>query len=131
MRQAYRFKTWKFDPRGVDQCKGIEGVPSLTEAEERAFKEGCQIYGYLEVNRVGGSFHIAPGKSFSINSVHIHDVQPFSSTDFNTTHRIRHLSFGRQVTIVINCSGFLSSNCYILKVTAYQISLFSIFLIVA
>ena len=97
MRQAYRFKTWKFDPRGVDQCKGIEGVPSLTEAEERAFKEGCQIYGYLEVNRVGGSFHIAPGKSFSINSVHIHDVQPFSSTDFNTTHRIRHLSFGRQV----------------------------------
>ena len=98
MRQAYRFKTWKFDPRGVDQCKGIEGVPSLTEAEERAFKEGCQIYGYLEVNRVGGSFHIAPGKSFSINSVHIHDVQPFSSTDFNTTHRIRHLSFGRQVS---------------------------------
>jgi len=104
VRQAYRFKTWKFDPRGVEQCKGIEGVPSLTEAEERAFKEGCQIYGYLEVNRVGGSFHIAPGKSFSINSVHIHDVQPFSSTDFNTTHRIRHLSFGRQL------EGGLESN---------------------
>jgi hypothetical protein len=34
-----------------------------------------QIYGTLEVNRVGGSFHIAPGKSFSINHVHVHDVQ--------------------------------------------------------
>ena len=97
MREAYRLKTWKFDPRGVEQCQGIEGVPTLSQAEERAFKEGCQIYGYLEVNRVGGSFHVAPGKSFSLNSVHIHDVQPFSSTDFNTTHRIRHLSFGRQV----------------------------------
>lgn len=104
VREAYRLKTWKFDPRGVEQCKGIEGVPSLTEAEERAFKEGCQIYGYLEVNRVGGSFHVAPGKSFSLNSVHIHDVQPFSSTDFNTTHRIRHLSFGRQL------EGGLDSN---------------------
>ena len=29
-----------------------------SEVEERALKEGCQIYGYLEVNRVGGSFHI-------------------------------------------------------------------------
>jgi len=97
VREAYRIRTWKFDPRGVDQCKGVEGVASYTDAEERAFKEGCQIYGYLEVNRVGGSFHVAPGKSFSISNVHVHDIQPFASTDFNLTHRIRHLSFGRQL----------------------------------
>ena len=54
VRDAYRLKTWKFDPRGIDQCR--EGLGS--EVEERALKEGCQIYGYLEVNRVGGSFHI-------------------------------------------------------------------------
>merc|ERR1711936_1352486 len=53
--------------------------------------------GYLEVNRVGGSFHIAPGKSFSLNHIHIHDVQPFATSDFNITHTIRHLSFGRNV----------------------------------
>lgn len=35
-----------------------------------AFTQGCQIYGYMEVNRVGGSFHIAPGDSFSVNHVH-------------------------------------------------------------
>lgn len=45
---------------------------------------------------MGGSFHIAPGKSFSINHVHVHDVQPYSSSKFNTSHRINHLSFGEQ-----------------------------------
>ncbi len=93
VRTAYSRKSWKFDPRGIDQCKGEHG--SLED--EKALKEGCQIYGYLEVNRVGGSFHIGPGRSFSINHVHVHDVQPFSSTDFNLTHTIRHLSFGRHV----------------------------------
>ena len=90
----FRKKNWKFDPRGVEQCR--DGA-SFSDAEKRALNEGCQIYGSLEVNRVGGSFHIAPGKSFSINHVHVHDVQPFSSTDFNVTHRIRHLSFGPKV----------------------------------
>jgi hypothetical protein len=68
----YRKKNWKFDPRGVEQCR--DGA-SFSDAEKRALSEGCQIYGSLEVNRVGGSFHIAPGKSFSINHVHVHDVQ--------------------------------------------------------
>merc|ERR1711971_458292 len=93
VREAYRIKTWKFDPRGIEQCR--DGLTS--EIEERALKEGCQVYGYLEVNRVGGSFHIAPGKSFSLNHIHVHDVQPFTTTDFNLTHTIRHLSFGRNV----------------------------------
>lgn len=47
--------------------------------------------------QVGGSFHIAPGKSFTINHVHVHDVQPFSSSVFNTTHIIKHLSFGTDI----------------------------------
>jgi len=95
VRRAYQKKTWKFDPRGIEQCGGEVGEAS--EREKLALKEGCQIYGYLEVNRVGGSFHFGPGKSFSINHMHVHDVQPFASTDFNLTHTIRHVSFGRQV----------------------------------
>ncbi len=93
VRHAYSKKSWKFDPRGIDQCRGEAG----SEEADKALKEGCQIYGYLEVNRVGGSFHVGPGRSFSINHVHVHDVQPFSSTDFNLTHTVRHLSFGRHV----------------------------------
>lgn len=40
------------------------------EKLKNAFLEGCQLFGYMEVNRVGGSFHISPGDSFSINHVH-------------------------------------------------------------
>lgn len=47
--------------------------------------------------QVGGSFHIAPGKSFTINHIHVHDVQPYSSSVFNTTHYIKHLSFGTDI----------------------------------
>ena len=32
-----------------------------------------------------------------MSGVHVNDVQPFSSSDFNMTHKIRHLSFGRQL----------------------------------
>jgi len=46
------------------------------------------------VNRVSGSFHIAPGKSFSVNHVHVHDVQPYASDDFDVSHRIAQLGFG-------------------------------------
>lgn len=88
-------------------------------SNKHAFAQGCQIYGYMEVNRVGGSFHIAPGDSFSVNHVHgkpifkffynihcyfhlffnitVHDVQPYTSTHFNMTHKIRHLSFGLNI----------------------------------
>uniref|UniRef100_A0A1B6I9N7 Endoplasmic reticulum-Golgi intermediate compartment protein 3 n=1 Tax=Homalodisca liturata TaxID=320908 RepID=A0A1B6I9N7_9HEMI len=92
VKEAYRHKRWNFpEPDKIEQCQSSHDAEKIT----RALKEGCQIYGYMEVNRVGGSFHIAPGQSFSINHVHVHDVQPFSSSVFNTSHVIRHLSFGR------------------------------------
>jgi len=93
VKQQYLKKSWKFVPSTIEQCRG----ELFTETEQRVLTEGCQIYGYLEVNRVGGSFHIAPGKSYSINHVHVHDVQPFSTSDFNVSHVVRHLSFGRNV----------------------------------
>jgi len=93
VKQQYIKKSWKFNPTIVEQCRG----EILTQEQQRVLTEGCQIYGYLEVNRVGGSFHIAPGKSFSLNHIHVHDVQPFSTSDFNVTHTVRHLSFGRNV----------------------------------
>lgn len=46
---------------------------------------------------MGGNFHIAPGKSFSINHVHVHDVHPYSSQSFNLSHNINHLSFGQRI----------------------------------
>ncbi|CAG9784479.1 unnamed protein product [Diatraea saccharalis] len=94
VKEAYRLRRWALPNLStIEQCKGDESI----ERTNLALKEGCQIYGYMEVNRVGGSFHIAPGKSFTINHVHVHDVQPFSSSAFNTTHIIKHLSFGSNI----------------------------------
>ncbi|XKL69305.1 hypothetical protein PGB90_007074 [Kerria lacca] len=91
VKEAYSKKNWQFKPERFVQCLG--------EANSNAsvFQEGCQLYGTMEVNRVGGSFHIAPGQSFSISHIHVHDVQPYSSQMFNTTHHIRHLSFGKKI----------------------------------
>ncbi|GFG34757.1 hypothetical protein Cfor_04636 [Coptotermes formosanus] len=94
VKEAYRRKRWAFlHIDTITQCQSEH----YSERLRNAFSEACQIYGYVEVNRVGGSFHIAPGKSFSVNHVHVHDVQPLSSTNFNTSHRIRHLSFGKNI----------------------------------
>ncbi|XP_017784740.1 PREDICTED: endoplasmic reticulum-Golgi intermediate compartment protein 3 [Nicrophorus vespilloides] len=94
VREAYREMRWALDNlENITQCKDEK----YNERLKTAFSQGCQIYGSLTVNRVSGSFHIAPGKSFSINHMHVHDVQPFSSTVFNTTHTIKHLSFGAKL----------------------------------
>lgn len=40
---------WRFpDPDDIEQCKNDQS----NLMAKGAFKEGCQIYGYLEVNRV-------------------------------------------------------------------------------
>ncbi|XP_063993800.1 endoplasmic reticulum-Golgi intermediate compartment protein 3 [Diachasmimorpha longicaudata] len=91
VREAYRKRKWAFpEVSTIKQCQNDKSAEKI----KNAFLEGCQIYGSMEVNRVGGSFHISPGDSFSINHVHVHDVQPFASNQFNMTHKIRHLSFG-------------------------------------
>lgn len=43
---------------------------------------------------MAGSFHIAPGSSFSIRQFHIHD---FQITDVRLSHTINHLSFGEKI----------------------------------
>ncbi|CAG7734841.1 unnamed protein product [Allacma fusca] len=92
VREAYRLKGWALkNPQEIVQCA------SMAKELKNVFDEGCQLYGYLEVNKVSGSFHIAPGKSFSLNHVHVHDVQPFSSSQFNMTHRIQSLTFGENI----------------------------------
>ncbi|XP_015189165.1 PREDICTED: endoplasmic reticulum-Golgi intermediate compartment protein 3 [Polistes dominula] len=91
VKEAYKLRQWALPvPSTIKQCQNDKSVEKM----KHAFTQGCQIYGYMEVNRVGGSFHIAPGDSFSVNHVHVHDVQPYSSSQFNMTHKIRHLSFG-------------------------------------
>lgn len=72
VRAAYQKKGWAFtDPKGIVQCER-EGYTNDMEEQKG---EGCNLYGFLEVAKVSGNFHFAPGKSFSQHNVHIHDLQ--------------------------------------------------------
>eukprot|EP00592_Proboscia_alata_P024374 CAMPEP_0194443170 /NCGR_PEP_ID=MMETSP0176-20130528/126551_1 /TAXON_ID=216777 /ORGANISM="Proboscia alata, Strain PI-D3" /LENGTH=1007 /DNA_ID=CAMNT_0039269379 /DNA_START=41 /DNA_END=3061 /DNA_ORIENTATION=- len=56
--------------------------------------EGCQIAGYMVVNRVNGNFHIAMGEGVERDGRHIHLFNPEDTKNFNSSHIIHELSFG-------------------------------------
>jgi len=93
VQSAYQAKGWAFtDGEGIAQCEREGWTNKIKEQEE----EGCNMYGFLEVNKVSGNFHFAPGKSFQQQNVHIHDLQGFGRRVFNMTHTIKALSFGHE-----------------------------------
>nr|XP_054754031.1 endoplasmic reticulum-Golgi intermediate compartment protein 3-like [Lytechinus pictus] len=93
VQEAYRRKGWAFsDPSNIEQCKR-EGFAEKMQSQK---EEGCEVFGYLEVNKVAGNFHFAPGKSFQQHHVHVHDLQPYSGGKFNMTHHVKTLSFGME-----------------------------------
>lgn len=49
VKNAYKTKNWDFHPSSIEQCKNQS---SNSDVHDKAFKEGCQIYGTLQVNRV-------------------------------------------------------------------------------
>lgn len=98
VREAYAQAAWAFG-RGenVEQCEREHYAERLDE--QRA--EGCRIEGGLQVNKVVGNFHFAPGRSFSQGNMHVHDLKNYydapkgQTHDF--THRIHSLRFGPQL----------------------------------
>ncbi|KAF3824841.1 hypothetical protein GH733_010175 [Mirounga leonina] len=99
VREAYRRRGWAFkNPDTIEQCRR-EGFSQKMQEQKN---EGCQVYGFLEVNKVAGNFHFAPGKSFQQSHVHVHDLQSFGLDNINMTHHIRHLSFGEDYPGIVN-----------------------------
>lgn len=99
VRAAYRSKGWSLSNiEDISQCQREGLVRSMTEQAG----EGCQLFGFLTVNRVAGSFHVSPGKSMQQHGMHIHDLLPMRSMEFNMTHEIRRLSFGEDVPGLVN-----------------------------
>lgn len=95
---AYRERGWTLDPMVVEQCVR-EG---LTKAMVEQQGEGCQVYGFVEVNKVAGNMHIAPGKSYQQGSfVHVHDTHMLDP-HVNITHRVTRLAFGDPYPGVVN-----------------------------
>ncbi|KAH9611460.1 hypothetical protein KSS87_009110 [Heliosperma pusillum] len=79
-------------------CKR-EGFLQKIKEEEG---EGCNIYGSLEVNKVAGNFHFAPGKSFHQSGFIVHDLLAFQKDSFNISHKINRLTFGDYYPGVVN-----------------------------
>lgn len=89
----YKLKGWQFDPATIKQCT----TDAILQSKEGTAVEGCNMYGYVEVPRVAGNIHFAPGKSFQYANVHVHDLMSFALQTFNVTHTINSFSFGHRV----------------------------------
>lgn len=45
--------------------------------------------------QVAGNVHFAPGKSFQQGNMHVHDLVPFPDKNFDLSHTITKLTFGK------------------------------------
>ncbi|XP_021291439.1 endoplasmic reticulum-Golgi intermediate compartment protein 3-like [Herrania umbratica] len=99
VREAYRRKGWAMTNVDlIDQCKR-EGFIQRVKDEDG---EGCNIHGSLEVNKVAGNFHFAPGKSFHQTNIFLSDLLAFQKDSYNISHRINRLAFGEYFPGVVN-----------------------------
>ena len=55
-----------------------------------------QLTGSRMAAQVAGNFHFAPGRSFQQGNMHVHDLVPFQTTEFDTSHTVHHLAFGQE-----------------------------------
>ncbi|KAJ3284789.1 Endoplasmic reticulum-Golgi intermediate compartment protein 3 [Rhizoclosmatium sp. JEL0117] len=93
VRKAYTERGWSFDkPESIEQCVK-EGWSEMMKEQEN---EGCNMSGHIEVNKVAGNFHFAPGKSFQQGGMHVHDLAAFgrAGANYDFTHVIHSLNFG-------------------------------------
>ena len=98
VRNAYASVSWSFGKGdNVEQCTREHYGEHLAEQRH----EGCRVEGGIRVNKVVGNFHFAPGKSFSAQTMHMHDLENFLNGDPDVTHtfthQIHHLRFGPEL----------------------------------
>ena len=99
VREAYASTGWAFGKgEGVEQCQR-EGYGERLDAQRR---EGCRIEGDVRVNKVVGNFHIAPGRSFTNENMHVHDLNTYFDTPITPAHTFSHeihsLRFGPKIS---------------------------------
>jgi endoplasmic reticulum-Golgi intermediate compartment protein 3 len=97
VRKAYEERGWLLvDLHGVPQCVR-EGRTHLTPGDFDP-NEGCNVHGYVEVLKVAGTIHIAPGHSFNFHGRTLHDLSALKDVlkdnKLNLSHKFKSLSFG-------------------------------------
>ncbi|KAI9004408.1 endoplasmic reticulum vesicle transporter-domain-containing protein [Hyaloraphidium curvatum] len=113
VREAYQRKGWSFNrPEEVEQCLR-EGY--VDKVKQQA-GEGCNINGHVEVNRVAGNMHFAPGKSFQQAHMHVHDIHSFvqqqggEGTKNDWSHVIHYLNFGKVAAFANPLDGIVKTS---------------------
>ena len=64
-------------------------------AESHVFICTAHLLLIIQVNKVAGNFHFAPGRSYQQGGMHVHDIAPFGDALLDFTHSINKLSFGK------------------------------------
>jgi hypothetical protein len=59
--------------------------------------EGCNVEGYLLINKVAGNLHVALGDSHIQNGRHVHNFDPMSAFAFNASHTFHSFYFGEYI----------------------------------
>lgn len=92
--EAYKKKKWKTQllQYTAEQC--VREGRDKAEPKKMTKGQGCNLSGYMKVNRVSGNFHIAMGEGIERDGKHIHTYNPEDAMNFNASHIIHHLSFG-------------------------------------
>ena len=99
VKEAYRKKGWALTAdMDVVQCSKEDFVKTVSSQDG----EGCRLSGYLEVAKVAGNFHFAPGHGFQHAHLHVHDLLAFTNEKFNVSHKVHELSFGDPFPGVVN-----------------------------
>ncbi|XRB10272.1 endoplasmic reticulum-Golgi intermediate compartment protein 3 [Pseudoscourfieldia marina] len=95
VKEAYRKRGWQFTgAENMEQCGREKMVRTIAKQDG----EGCNVYGKLHVNKVAGNFHVAPGKAAAFGNIPLALSEWLGLTkprEFDLSHRINHLSFGK------------------------------------
>lgn len=94
---AYKAKKWRSDlvVLHAEQC--VREGRDNQEPKLMKKGEGCNLSGFMTVNRVAGNFHIAMGEGVERDGRHIHTFVPEDAPNFNASHIIHQLKFGPSI----------------------------------
>jgi len=95
--EAYKKKRWKSSLLVYTSEQCIREGRDKKEIKRMTKGQGCNLSGYMTVNRVAGNFHIAMGEGVERDGRHIHTFLPEDAPNFNASHTIHQLSFGPEV----------------------------------
>uniref|UniRef100_A0A5S6QZZ2 Endoplasmic reticulum-Golgi intermediate compartment protein 3 n=1 Tax=Trichuris muris TaxID=70415 RepID=A0A5S6QZZ2_TRIMR len=91
VKRAYLKKGWVIGELDqIVQCRNEHWVRKLRSHRG----VGCRVHGWLNVSKVAGNFHIAPGSTVRDAHSHVHSLHSVGPQSFNTSHTVRHFSFG-------------------------------------